>query len=396
MDVVLENADRGIFMLVLKIILIIISSAGIPFILFVIQGNIFCRLSLKNLHYKCEFSTQEAYEGDEITLIETVENRKFLPVLWLKVDIFTSVWLEFADGVSVVAQDSRYITSWFKLKGYQRTTRTWKVKCTKRGIFDIKSVSLASGDITKSYKKSLQFDVNASLIVYPSITDEDRVHFHERAVQGNVVVKRWILEDPFMVSGVREYTENDSMNKLHWNATAKTGHLMVKKNEFTSRPGIALLLNIQSQYREYYGTINKKLIEYGIKIAATILDRALEQGIPVRFGTNGIIPGQDKEGILTAEASGKQHTREILGILSQLELRKSCYFEDFLKKTAGNIENSDIIIITAYMTDEIYNIIQELNAKENYVKVIALQYLEPVYSKMLDVYIPFKDGEVSA
>jgi hypothetical protein len=77
------------------------------------QSLLFQSMVFKNLEYSCEFSTKSAIEGDTIFLVETVQNRKFLPVPWLKADIHSSRWLDFAETSSVVNQDSRRVTSCF-------------------------------------------------------------------------------------------------------------------------------------------------------------------------------------------------------------------------------------------------------------------------------------------
>lgn len=100
-----------------------------------LQVWLFARHAFTKLEYRCEFSSSEAHEGDSLYLVETVYNRKLLPVPWLKVDIHSSRWLDFAGTCSVVAQDSRRVTSSFILKGYQKVTRKWKLKCLKKRGF---------------------------------------------------------------------------------------------------------------------------------------------------------------------------------------------------------------------------------------------------------------------
>ena len=57
-----------------------------------LQGMVIRRFAFRHLTYTCRFSTQEATEGDEITLIEEVENRGLLPLPWLKAEI-TCPWV---------------------------------------------------------------------------------------------------------------------------------------------------------------------------------------------------------------------------------------------------------------------------------------------------------------
>ena len=57
-----------------------------------IQSQVFRRLSFKGLDYECAFSTDEAFEGDSIELVETITNRKWLPLPWFKSELTTSKW----------------------------------------------------------------------------------------------------------------------------------------------------------------------------------------------------------------------------------------------------------------------------------------------------------------
>lgn len=92
-----------------------------------------------------------------------------------------------------------------------------------------------------------------------------------------------------MFSGIREYMPGDALNRIHWKATASRNRLMVKKNDFTANLKTAVVLNIQSRDSEPDEVIDKEYIEFGIKVAATVFDKALKEGLPLSFSTNGSI-----------------------------------------------------------------------------------------------------------
>ena len=52
----------------------------------VVQGKIFKRTALQKLNYSRSFKVSTCYEGDSVELIEIIENRKALPVPWLRVE----------------------------------------------------------------------------------------------------------------------------------------------------------------------------------------------------------------------------------------------------------------------------------------------------------------------
>lgn len=336
------------------------------------QVLLFKRYAFKGLEYRCEFSSPEAHEGDSLYLVETVYNKKLLPVPWLKVDIHSSRWLDFAGTCSVVAQDSRRVTSSFILKGYQRTTRRWKLKCLKRGVFTTENVTLVSGDLLNFSVFSIPVRVDASLTVYPEIIDLEDVFVPVNFLQSDHIVRRWIVDDPFIIAGTREYTGTEPLNRIHWPATAKEGRLMIRKNDFTSRTGLTILLNMQSMLYEYTDIVNKDIVELGIKAAATLLDRALMSGATVRMGSNGCIPGEQDRMIFTGEAADRDHIGGLLRILAQLSMKTVRDFEEFLESRIGEIKNSEIVIITPYMSCRMCDQIRLLQDESNHVRVILL------------------------
>jgi len=321
---------------------------------------------------------KEAHVGDELFLVETVHNRKLLPVPWLKIDIHSSRWLDYAGTKSVISQENRRVTSNYLLKGYQKVTRYWKLTCLKRGVFTIDKVTLISGDLLGYSSVSVPVTVDATIVVYPDTVNLENMFINTNYLQGDTIVKRWIIDDPFITAGSREYTPHDPMNRIHWPATAKQGRLMTRKNDFTSILKMTIVLNIQSVEFEYESVVYKERIEMGIRVVATLLDRALRMGIPVRFATNGCTTDERQKTIFTGEASGKEHVGEIMKVLSKLELRNVKDFELFMDDVAGYMENDEVIIITSYINEGICEIARAMSRHGNIVKFFILdKFIEP-------------------
>ena len=354
-----------------------------------LQMHLLCKYSFYKLNYKCDFSVPEAHEGDNISLIETVYNGKLLPVPWLKVDIHSSRWLDFAGTCSVIAQDNRRVTSSFTLRSYQKITRKWKLKCLKRGVFTTENVTLVSGDLLNFSVVSIPVAVNVCLMVYPEIVDLDELFIPVNLLQSDRVVNRWIVDDPFMVSGAREYTPGDPVNRIHWPASARTGKLMVKKNEYTSQRSLTVLLNMQSQLYEYADTINKELVELGIKAAATLFDRALKEGTPVRLGTNGCITADAKQSIFTGDAADREHISELFKLLARLLMKNVKDFEAVLDDVLPILENTEVVIITAYLSKRICEQADEMGLYGNTVSIILLDtvYEAGVKPETAELYV---------
>ncbi|HOQ07477.1 MAG TPA: DUF58 domain-containing protein [Clostridiales bacterium] len=358
-----------------------------------LQMYILCRYAFSRLKYTCEFSVPEAHEGDTIMLVETVYNGKLLPVPWLRVDIHTSRWLEFAGTCSVVAQENRHVTSSFVLGSYQKITRKWKLKCLKRGIFRTENVTLVSGDLLNFSNVSAAVPVNATLTVYPQIIDLEELFVPVSLQQSDRVVNRWIIDDPFLVAGVRDYAPGDPFNRMHWPASAKSGRLMVRKNEYTSQQNLTVILNMQSNYYELFDTTDKAMAELGIKVAATLFDRALREGTPARFITNGCTEPDARQPIVTSEAADRDHIASILRILAGLRMKTVKDFRVLLEDIWPDIYNSEVVIITAYLTMEIGRLADRIASGGNNVSIILLDtvYEKDSEPRHADIYV-LSDG----
>ena len=319
------------------------------------QARLFGRKAFQNFEYRCSFDRPEAFEGDEIELVEEVYNRKWVPLPWFKTEITTSRWLEFAGSQSVVTYNTRFVPSFFLVKSYQKVTRRWKVKCLKRGIFPIESVILVSTDLLGQRVVSQKADVSASITVLPRTVDLDRMFVSARYLQGDNPVRNQLIPDPFYVSGVREYQPSDPMKNIHWNATAKLGRIMIRNMEYTTRQNITVVLNMQSRQFEQGEAIDQERMEQCIRVAATLLEETLENSLPVSLASNASLNGVDKETFERVQNFGREHILSLLHTLACFPKGSSLDFPSYLDTRGEVFPSTDIQIVTPYLCDEIYD-----------------------------------------
>ncbi|HIW14368.1 MAG TPA: DUF58 domain-containing protein [Firmicutes bacterium] len=336
-----------------------------------LQGLVFRKFSFRKLRYTCRFSTSEAMEGDEIALIEEVENRGLLPLPWLKAELTSSRWLEFADSQSLVTEETRFVPSFFMMKPHHKVTRRWKVRCLKRGIYDLKKVVLVTTDLLGGCSPSQMVDVNARLTVLPAPADLTLDFRTPKHMIGDVIVRRHLLFDPFLIAGVRAYTPGDTMNRIHWLATARQGELMVHNNEYSAGQSLSVILNIQSRPYEKDGVIDKDKIEDAIRLAAGYFDSTLRTGIPVRFLCNAG-PLHSREAVVTEEYHGREHVNELMRRLAALPLSSTENFPTFLGTTCRDINSSDIVILTCYANADIFAYATQKQAMGSSVRLIHI------------------------
>jgi len=340
-------------------------------VVMIAQNLLYRKLAFAGVSYSCRFSTNEAAEGDEITLVEEIVNNKLLPLPWLKAEITTSRFLEFAGSQSLVTEDTRFVPSFFMMRSYQKVTRTWKVKCLKRGVYGMNRIVLVATDLLGNVNASKVMVFDQTLTVLPRPVDLTADFPTHLRMTGDHIVKRHLIADPFMIAGVREYTDRDSMNRIHWPASARTGQLMVHNNEYTADQSIAMILNMQSRAYEGSSTMDRDKIEDAIHVCAGYLDDTLRSGIPVSLYSNGCATGSD-ETVLSPEYWGREHVLELLRTLARLDYRYADTFHNFLETTCRDTKASDIVLITAFLSEEILNYAGEMQRMGRRVMVVHI------------------------
>jgi len=320
------------------------------------ETAIYGKFGLYGITYRVYLSEREAYEGDEIEIIEEVVNQKLLPIPWLKSEIYTSSWLDFAGTASNEAAKARFAPSVFALRPYQKCVRKWRVKCLKRGVFRLDDTTIVTCDIFGFVNNSAKIKVDEYITVLPRPLDIADEAYADKNFIGDDITRRFICPDPFLISGTREYTGSEPLSRVHWNATAKRGGLMVYNNDYTTECGVLIAINMQKReggkvIPAYYGDV-----EYYIKLAAAILDQCARSGFRAGFFSNGGgNPDNDggSESSVYIPACPVRKFGEILRGLAALD-EKECR-TDFAAsfRRVDLSDYTDVVVITPYLSESV-------------------------------------------
>lgn len=342
-----------------------------------LQLVLFKRYALKRITYERYFDRGVCFAGEQVQLIERTANRKLLPVPWLRLEAILSAHLGF-HGQSDIGINSGEIfqnhTSLFSLMSYTEITRRHMVDCKLRGYFILNSVTMTSGDLLGVVSVHKQLPLDSRLIVYPRLVPIEEVPLPSSSWLGDLIVRRWIIEDPFYLMGVREYRDGDALNSIHWKATARTGRLQVHQRAFTADHQLMLILNIDDSEGMWNVVTNTELIEQGITYAASIADYTINLGIPTGFCSNGrLIDGPLHNPVYVPSETGTSQLGLILEAMAKLELRRSIPCEDLLKECMDRgAANLDIVLITTYVNDAMSLAIDRLQTLGSRVEIIKL------------------------
>lgn len=342
------------------------------------QSLLFGKWALSRVKYTRQFSVTECYSGDTIEMIEVIENRKLMPVFWLRAESTIAASLRFHSTEETmdidVGKRTQYHKSLFSIGSYRRIRRTHKVICARRGLYRIDQVSLTAGDLLGMNDKSKSMPVNIELIVYPQVVTMEEIPLPSHGWQGDVSVRRWIVEDPFLMTGVRDYRSGDPMKRIHWKATARTGTLQVYQHDYTAEQRLVVYLNVMDKETTRDVVHDEKLIEKGISYAATIVSDAVARGIPVGFGHNGMRQGKPEIDVRLPIGGGREHLLAILSEMAAIELRCKLLFHDFLAQDDPITEDRcDYLLITSHVSQLAAEQIERLKQAGHSVQTLLVE-----------------------
>ncbi len=251
--------------------------------LFFLQRLLYLKLWKKDLKVTVSFAQTGITEGEKSEIIEVIENRKHLPLPMLKVKFQTSKNLKFADDIGSKTTDQYYRNDIFQVGGGEKITRKIEFTGEKRGYYHIKNIDLASSDLFLTCEEIASMSTNCYLYVYPAVFRSREFQSALQKLNGDVLVRRHLLEDPFEYRGIREYQPFDDMRSVNWKATARTDSLKVNQRNYTATQNVRIFLNLEDdmQWRKY------REVEKAIQVVMGIAVNFLSQGIKVALYANG-------------------------------------------------------------------------------------------------------------
>jgi uncharacterized protein (DUF58 family) len=245
--------------------------------------------------------------------------------------LFAKIWLEIRDQSNLVGETGSKILSSVKQKDH-RSYISYSL-LNRRGLIPLGPTRISSGDPLGLFQKTKIFPYSDSLLVFPYFTSLTRFPLRLGLLPGGNAMRKKTFEVTPYAAGIRDYVPSDSLNRIHWPSTAKRNRLIVK--EFDQDPQSDVWIFLDSQKSVHFEIdenvvsekvdrfwiweeqkINKippETYEYGISIAASIANFALDNSHAVGIATAGQIST-----ILPAERGSRQFIK-ILELLAYIQ-----------------------------------------------------------------------------
>lgn len=277
-----------------------------------------------------------------------VRNLGRLPKLWLEVRDFSTVPFHNA---------SRVISN---LQG--RSRHRWQVRtqCQQRGYYRLGPMRLRSGDPLGLFSVDQALSLTSDLIVYPATVDLTAFQPPIADLAGGEALSRRTQYLTTNVAGIRDYAPGDSINRIHWLSTARTGRLMTKEFELDPSADIWLFLDLYTaasfsqpwepsrprrgvfsltgRQRERSLELPPSSLEYAVTVAASAARYFL-----LRNRAVGMIWHGERRYLLQTDR-GERQMRKILEALAVVSADGHLPFDQLLVTEGVRLNRNDTIL----------------------------------------------------
>ena len=149
------------------------------------------------------------------------------------------------DPPSLKVTGRRVLLSMFRAQAKKQIL--YQLACNRRGYYQIGPLIVETGDLFGLHRR---FRVAAEpdfLMVLPKVIPLSGYELSSKRPIGEVRMSYRLYEDPTRIAGIRSYQQGDSLNRIHWGATARTGLLHSKVYEPSTVAGVTLLVDFHME-----------------------------------------------------------------------------------------------------------------------------------------------------
>ena len=228
----------------------------------------------------------------------------------------------------------------FWLGPRQVLTRRFPVTIDRRGRYVLEDMKLSCGDFLGLREFTKTCGSYREIVIPPKPMTAARLDTLMGGFLGDVSVNRFILEDPVLTLGYREYTSGDPMKRISWTQSARYNRLMVKKNDYTVEPSVSVLLNVDTDLED-----NREICETCFRIARSVCSALENNGMRYSFSTNTRLVGYSR-GAAGAAGLGQRHFRGILETLGRAIPEADASIQTLLEQELQQPGNCGRILIT--------------------------------------------------
>ena len=313
------------------------------FVLAIVIQQYFLTNTLKNVTYNSHPSKGVVQPDEDFEIISEIHNEKWLPELYIRV----SERLPTGTAFKVESENWNHMT--FYMRPYQRIITSIPISLPKRGRYLLYGAILTGGDFFGTKTKTETYSQFREVVVVPRQEESPVIDKLLGGFLGDVSVRRFIIPDPVLTVGVREYTGYEPLKDISWAHSARAGQILVKRYDYTLEAAATVMLNIQPDSNN----TSEEVIEQCLCICRTVCEELERKSIKYSFITNAVAVGSMRLGGSLVDGLGQGHLLAILEWLGRASTKAvSEGFESLLHKSLRKAEQGRFYIIITPVTPD--------------------------------------------
>lgn len=327
---------KRIQLLVLSLVLVVAAfSTGLAFLFFLVYlgllvgggSYVLTRLGLADLEAGYAVNRLTAHVGDQLRITYTLRNTGRLPKPWLEIHNPTSL----PGGLPGRA---------LSLRGHGERSWLVRTQLARRGHYRIEPLEVRTGDPFGLFEASAAVGQGLTLVVYPRIEALPLWRLPPAGIEGAHAMPERTLQTTPLATSVRPYAPGDSMNRIHWRSTARTGEIQVKEFDLEQTADAWIVLDMDAA--TVAGSGDASTTEVAVRAAASIADKALGENRAVGLTVSG-----HRLTILPPDRGVRQRLK-ILQLLAAVEADGRMPLDETLLAGLGRLRRGmTAIVITA-------------------------------------------------
>jgi uncharacterized protein (DUF58 family) len=312
------------------------------------------RVSLWRVSYERTLNENRVFVGETVDLSVRVNNRKILPLAWVKVDdrfpqILSPENKPLAPSHLPL---TAFLTHHAALGAFERARWNYRLPCNQRGFYTLGPAKIKSGDLFGLFERERESGRTDRLIVYPRVAPMQDWGLPPKDPIGEVKSRMPLFDDAMRPRGTRDYRPDDAPKHIHWRATAKRGELQVKVYDPTISYQWVLFVNVATFAQAWQGAY-VELMEEVISFAASLANFGVEQKYAMGLIANGTWPESDQR-LRILPSRDPNHLRHILEALAAITSFVTTPIETLLRQESATLSwGATLVVISGIITDDL-------------------------------------------
>lgn len=361
-----------------------------------VAAGLWNRAALQSLSYQRRLHFRRAFPGETVRLELRVENRKWLPMAWLRT---RDRW-----PLNIAPQDEAALAPSpvpgegllglvLVMRGFERVRRQYELVFRKRGVYTVGPAVASSGDPFGLFQREEIVQENEQVVVFPELVPLKELGLPPDDPFGGRKSQRRLYDDSSQSMGVRDYRPQDSRRRIHWSATARIGRLQTRVYQPVSGLDLVICLNAATYERHWEGT-QPKLFEALLGTAASLATQAFSDGFRVGLISNGSIAHADRPFRIPPSRS-REHLARLLEALAGLTPLITVRFERYLLAQAPRLEyGSSLLVVSAVTTPLLSEALIRLRTRCRRTTLVSLAEEPPPWVPGVEIFHrPFLLGQ---